>query len=273
MDAAKPIARAKGIQSLELGFRLVRALAEADGPLPLKQLAPLAGMSPSKARMYLVSLIRVGVIAQDEASGLYQLGPYAAELGSVAQQRSDLLASAQRAMDALAEQTGAIMLLAGWGHGGATLLRKSESAEVLPIDFRIGGHASLTRTATGLVCLAYLPARVTAAEREAELAENRLDPTLRPLDAANLDGLVAAVRATGSATVKNVSFRGGVVLVGYTAIAAPILGRDGRLRLVLTALLPKQKPKVDAAGARTLVRAAASRLSGLSGAPLRADGS
>lgn len=256
-----PPARATGIQSIEIGFQLVRALVQAGGPLPLKQIAQAAAMSPSKARMYLVSLIRIGLIAQSEQTGLYQLGHYAAELGAVALQRTDLLAESQLVMEELARRTGALMLLSGWGHGGVTLLRQTTGSDALPIDFRIGGRTYLTRTATGHVCLAFLPAHVTAGQRAAEMVENRCDPELAFIDEVYLDEVVASVRASAIATVKNVRVGSGLVLVGYTALAVPILDRDGLLRLVMTALLPKRRPKVDLVGTRALLRQAAQSLS------------
>ena len=254
-------ARATGIQSIEIGFELVRALVHSGEPLPLKQIAQAAAMSPSKARMYLVSLIRIGLIAQSEQTGLYQLGHYAAELGAVALRRTDLLAAAQLIMEELARRTGALMLLSGWGHGGVTLLRQTTGSDALPIDFRIGGRTYLTRTATGLVCLAFLPAHVTAGQCAAEMVENRCDPDLAFIDEGYLVDVVTSVRSSAIATVKNVRVGSGLVLVGYTALAAPILDRDGQLRLVMTALLPKRRPKVDLVGTRTLLREAAHSLS------------
>src|SRR4051812_4771394 len=64
---------AKGIQSISLGFRLLRAIAERDEPATLKILAAAAGMSASKARMYLISLIETGLVMQSAQTGLYAL--------------------------------------------------------------------------------------------------------------------------------------------------------------------------------------------------------
>jgi len=52
----------KGIHSILLGFRLLRALTDADAPMSLKTLAAVSNMSPSKARMYLISFIQTGLI-------------------------------------------------------------------------------------------------------------------------------------------------------------------------------------------------------------------
>ena len=263
MKAEAPPARTTGIQSIEIGFRIVRALAEGGGALPLRLIAQAAAMSPSKARMYLVSLIRTGLVSQDDGTGLYGLGPYASELGAAAHRRTDLLAAAQAAMDALGRATGALLLLSAWGPAGATLLRQADGAEALPIDFRIGSPVSLTRTATGHVCLAFLPNAATCEHRAAELADNQLVPDLRFIDDAHLDGVAASVRAAGTAAVRDVRLASGIVLVGYTAIAAPIFDNAGTLRLVLTALHPKRRPKLTLAATRGLLREATERLSGL----------
>ncbi len=254
--------RSKGIQSVELGFRVLQALVEASGPQSLKAVAERAGMSPSKARMYLVSLVRVGLAAQGEEGGSYRLGPYAVRIGSMASQRNDLLASAEQVMTRMAERTGALMLLSGWGHGGAMLLRQTEGRHALQIDFRIGSQVSLTRTATGHVCLAFLPQHVTAPFEAPELAENAHDADLAFINVAYLKEVVAAVQAMGTATVKNVRIGSGLVLVGYTAVAAPVFDRDGDLRLVMTALLAKRDARLDLAAARALLRRETLLLSG-----------
>ena len=57
---------ARGIQSIEVGGQLLQALLRAGRPLPLKELAQRAGMTPAKAHPYLVSFGRLGLVAQGE---------------------------------------------------------------------------------------------------------------------------------------------------------------------------------------------------------------
>ena len=78
---------ARGIQSIVLGFKLVEVIAEAGVPLSLKAISALSGMSPSKARMYLISFIETRLVTQNPESALYGLGPYALRLGARAMQR------------------------------------------------------------------------------------------------------------------------------------------------------------------------------------------
>jgi DNA-binding IclR family transcriptional regulator len=253
---------AKGIQSIEIGFRLVRALADAGVPLQLKEIASRAEMSASKARMYLVSLLRTQLIAQEEGSGLYRLGPFAAKLGAVAVQEADLLRATEAAMEELTSSLGVLMLLATWGHGGATLVRQVVGQEMLPIDFRVGGNVSLTRTATGHVFLSYLPSETTAEFRASELDTNRRTADLKFIDDAYLKQAVEAVRSVGCALIEDVRLASGVVLVGYTAVAVPIFDEEKKLRFVLTALHPKRGAAVTLAGLKSAVRELSERLSG-----------
>ena len=67
----------RGIQSIEVGGALLKALAHHGRALPLKDLAAEAGMVPAKAHPYLVSFGKLGLIEQDAASGRYGLGPLA----------------------------------------------------------------------------------------------------------------------------------------------------------------------------------------------------
>ena len=75
---------ALGIQSIEVGLKLLRPLIDAGMPLNLENLAAGAGYAPPKAHRYLVSLIRMKLVAQDPVSGRYGLGSLAFELGLTA---------------------------------------------------------------------------------------------------------------------------------------------------------------------------------------------
>ena len=58
----KPEHEQRGIQSIEVGGQLLRALAHAGRPLPLKDLAAAAGMAAARAHPYLVSFGKLGLI-------------------------------------------------------------------------------------------------------------------------------------------------------------------------------------------------------------------
>src|SRR5688572_28117820 len=90
MSNRRAFSELRGIQSVELGCRILTALACARGGLGLTILAKASGMSPSKARRYLISFTRAGLVEQDGATGTYDLGWFALQLGLAAQSRSDV---------------------------------------------------------------------------------------------------------------------------------------------------------------------------------------
>ena len=60
-----------GIQSVEVGFGLLQALAASRGPLMLRDLALSAGMSAAKAHRYLVSFQRLALVTHDVGTTRY----------------------------------------------------------------------------------------------------------------------------------------------------------------------------------------------------------
>ena len=81
----------QGVQSIEVGLRLVKLLAARGEPLALKDLAAGTGMAAAKAHRYLVSLIRAGLAEQEHESGRYRLGPMALDIGLAALRQVDVL--------------------------------------------------------------------------------------------------------------------------------------------------------------------------------------
>src|SRR4051812_33865494 len=93
------------VQSIEVGFRVVRALQAAAGPQPLRAIAAAAGMPASKAHLYLVSFVREGMAYQDEATGHYGLGRFAIDLGLAAIRQLDVVDLAREELRRLRGET------------------------------------------------------------------------------------------------------------------------------------------------------------------------
>lgn len=219
------MARAQqGVQSIEIGFALLRALAGSSGPLPLKSLAAAASMPAAKAHRYLVSLIRAGLVVQDAASGRYDLGPFALELGLAALGRIDPVRIGTEALHALRDRINETALLAVWGAGGPTIVRWVESTRPVTVNVRVGSTLSLLRSATGRVFLAHLPRTQT---RAVLAREGR---TVAP---SAIERLRARTIRIGLGTVE------GDALPGIAALAAPIFGHGGALALVIATLGPQ----------------------------------
>lgn len=245
---APPIARAqRGIQSIEVGARLLVALANHGGAMALKDIAREAGMAAAKAHPYLVSFGRAGLIEQDEASGRYFLGPLALQLGMISLQQSDPVHVATPLIAELAQRSGHTVALAVWGSRGATIVRVEESPAAVHVNMRHGTVFSLTDTASGRLFAAYLDVAVIKAmlesERRREKAERISDrsaarpasgmPAPRALPSwKEFEPQLAAVRQHG------LSRSEGEVVQGINAMAAPVFDHTGAMVLCITAIGP-----------------------------------
>jgi DNA-binding IclR family transcriptional regulator len=233
---------AKGIQSISLGFRLLRSISDADRPLALKALATAANMSPSKARMYLISLIETGLVAQHPETGFYSLGPYAIHLGMRALQRIDPKEVVTDAIRTLQRETRTLVLLCSWEESGIVIVAAEDGGEPHPLHWRIGGGGSLASTATGAVFLAFGPQKLVWKHLEAELKAAGLSAAARRKRVRELEARAEAVRARGVAEADPVVFDTGVSISGFAAIAAPVFDQRRALRYVLTLLYRTDRP-------------------------------
>ena len=118
--------KSRGIQSIEVGGELLRALARSGEPMMLRDLAREAGMAPAKAHPYLVSFSRIGLIEQDETNGRYEIGALALELGLISLRRLSAVRIAAPRIAALASEIDHAVSLAVWGTHGPTVVRLEE---------------------------------------------------------------------------------------------------------------------------------------------------
>jgi DNA-binding IclR family transcriptional regulator len=226
MTAAAPdnSSRRQGIQSVEVAGPLLAALSAHEGPMMLKDLALAARMPAAKAHRYLVSLARLKLVVQDAATGRYDLGPFALELGLSALGRLDAAKPAARALEALSETLGETIALAAWGTHGATFVRIAEPMRAVTVSLRTGAVAPLTVSAIGLVFSAFLPKQATDTQLRRELEENRKSATPKaPTTRAALDALLEAVRRHGMASAES------AFAPGVNSYAAPIFDHTGRI--------------------------------------------
>ena len=214
----------KGIQSIEQGFLLLNALLEAGEPMPMSRLAASAKMTSSKARAYLISLIKTGLVIQVNESGPYELGPSAVRLGMEALRRVDALQTARRLMAELDQATRLPLLLTMWDGDHATILAQNEGVDEFPVDFRVGRPLlALTRTAAGLIYLAFLPRSWTARQIEKELLENPKYDDTRHITAQFLEAQIATVQTEKMSLMNGIRISPRMILDGYSAIGLPIV--------------------------------------------------
>lgn len=230
-EPGEPSKAQRAVQSIEVGGRLLLALAGQPAPMILKELAAAAGLPPSRAHPYLVSFARLGLVEQDAASGRYALGPAALQLGLTALHQLDSMRAASPVAEALAADTGQAVALAVWGNFGPTIVRLIESEQPLHLAMRAGTVMSVFGTATGRAFAAVLPRKMLDDVARGPMGDARL--AQRPAAKGSLrelDELHAEWRAHG------VTRAVGRPVPGVNAFSAPVFDHHGQAVLVVTAL-------------------------------------
>jgi DNA-binding IclR family transcriptional regulator len=222
----------RGIQSVEIASRLLLALARHVKPMALKDVAQAAGMSANKAHPYMVSFLKVGFVAQDGASGHYELGTLALQLGLAKLQRLDPVKEALPHIGELAEQTDQSIAVAVWGNLGPTIVRLEEPTHPLHVNLRTGTVMSLMNTATGRLFAAFMPPKVIEKAMQGEVA--RMGPVLgtSPLSQTEFELLVAETRRHGLSRSLSQP------IPGIDALCAPVFDSAGNIVLGLLAMGP-----------------------------------
>jgi DNA-binding IclR family transcriptional regulator len=221
--------RRPGVQSVEVGASLLRALADADGPQSLGALARAAGMASAKAHRYLVSYVQAGLVVQSERSGAYDLGPLAVRVGLAALERFDVVRVAGERLGELRDDVDQTVSLAVWTDAGPTVARIELSGHPVTLAVRTGTTYPILTSATGHIFLAYHPGASAAGTAELTATRAARIPGA-PVDEAGIAGLAAAVRERGLARADQ------TFLVGVCAMAGPLFHQDGRLAAAVTVI-------------------------------------
>lgn len=221
----------RAVQSVEVGGRLLLALAEHPASMTLKDLAAKADLSPSRAHPYLVSFGRLRLIEQDEASGRYALGPAAFQLGLSCLHQSDPIKAATPVAETLARQIDQSVAIAVWANFGPTIVRMIEGSHPLHVNMRAGTVMSVLGTATGRAFAAAMPQAKIEQVLAGPLGDMRLADrsTVKNLGK-ELKQITAEVRAHG------VSRALGRPIPGVNAFSAAAFDHEGKPVLVLTAM-------------------------------------
>lgn len=241
------------IQSISVGFALIRHLANAAHGLSPKELGHLSGLSPSQVHMYMASFVVEGLAVQDPATARYDLGPYALELGLAAMRKADAVEVARGAMLSLRDETEKSVFLSVWGNSGPTIVAKVDGYRPSALVLRVGYVLPTLDSSTGRLYFAYL-----GSHRTAEIVEReRIDPTSpsSKLTDEQIKTIVGRIRRSGLA-------RHDGDRDGFNAIAAPLFDHTGIIRAALTVTGPKQDFKGNDGGrVAAILQNAAQRVS------------
>lgn len=246
----------RSIQSVEVGGRLLVALTESGRAMALKDLARAADMTASSAHPYLVSFCKLGLIAQDAASGTYGLGPLAMQLGLISLQQFDSVRLATPFIAELAQETGHTVALAVWGNRGPTIVRIEHAPTAIHVNMRHGTVMSLRGTASGRLFAAFMPQHEVEGALQDEFAYETRMGTRPSAASMKMDSgfrkELALVRSQGISCMVDGS------VPGVSAVSAPVFNETGQIVLGLTAIGPSAifNAEIDGPVAQALTRRA-----------------
>jgi DNA-binding IclR family transcriptional regulator len=222
----------RGVQSIEVGGRLLRALVEVGQPAMLRDLSHAAELTPAQAHAYLVSFRKLGLVEQDEVSGRYFLGPFALQIGLARLRSAHPLRLSGRAAAEFATEMGLMVTIAVWGTHGPTIIEVHESNQPIHVNLRAGSVYTITGTATGRLFAAFLPAQQVRPLLVEELRE--AGGASRKVGQATTEGRlehdIAAIRSLGYSITE------GVPVPGINAISAPVFDHTGQMQHAITAI-------------------------------------
>lgn len=213
-----------GVQSLEVGAAVLRAVVRGQPAMMLKDIAAAAGMPASKAHRYLVSLIRTGLIEQDPMTSRYKLGPFSLDIGLVAIDRLDRVRLGLSVISELRDEVNESTALAVWGDHGPVIVRWERPQRPITVNVLTGTSLPLLNSASGRVFAAWLPRSQTEAQIARELKARPCGLGSR----AEVDAMLAQVRSDGVALLTQHYIANGV-----HAMAAPVFNFKNQLTMSL----------------------------------------
>ncbi len=214
----------RGIQSVEVGGRLLQALADARRPLPLAELAAAAQLAPAQAHTYLVSLMRLGLIKREHVDGYYEPGPLALRLGMLRLDNEPAYRAAVPRVRTLAAAIGSNVAISLPTPQGPTIVHFAPAGTSLHVNLHVGTVMALAATATGRAYCAFQPAshwQPIWLQQQTPATTSTLPAFVDALAAIRTRGMEHSIDSPSPAV---------------SSLAMPLLDGDGALRLVLTAI-------------------------------------
>lgn len=250
----------RGIQSIEIGYRVLVAIQAGPHPATLRTIADRAGLTSSAAHNYLTSFIRTGMVVI-EGRGHYRLGPSIASLGLTALRQFDAFGTVCEEATALSDRTGRGVAVSTWQEDlGPVIIFHKEGSNRGAFDLR-NGPVSPLHTGGGNIFIAYLNPAATLAVVRKEARGEGMDS--RSADKVHAD-IRRRVREAGFASCELTE------LPGYAAISAAIWDSADAPRYALTITGPLALIDPSPSGQQVqALRASAQRLSHQLGAPSR----
>ena len=221
------------VSSVTKAMDILMLFTEAKSGLTLGEISTRIDMHKSSILRTLSTLAASGIIEKDQENGTYRLGLLVLELAGNVLDRYDFREQARPFLIKLADETGEIIHLSILDGGEIIYLDKRGEAQPLTVATKIWGRHPAHCSAMGKVLLSGLSME---GMKEAlgpgpyqRMTRNTItDPVV-------LYEVLQCVRDDGFAIDDEEAFQ------GIRCVAAPVVGRDGRILAAISATVPKQR--------------------------------
>lgn len=232
------------IQVIDRAVALMRALAAADEPLGLRDLARRVELSPSTTRRILASLAYHGLCEQT-AEGTYRLGLALFELGSRVQADLDIRTRSLPALQRLSDQSHLTAFICVQRGDRAIAIERIDGRYAFSLALTVGGSLPLHAGGASRALLAYLPEEEVRQLLEAGPRERFTERTLTDLEeiladlrevreqgyAVSDEDVTPGVAALGMPVFSHLSDDRPAAAVSIAGLVPHVLG-EGRERLL-----------------------------------------
>ena len=222
-----------GTQAIDRAAQLLVLVVESEDSSSVGELAEAAGLPKSTVSRALSALERQGLVQRSGARGAVRPGPVLLGLARRGVSDDDIVSLCAPSLELLGEETGETIDLAVPVPGGAErYLSQVDSRHFLGTTNWVGRRLPHHCTAVGKVLLAFGASRLGRGELE------RFTPRTIT-DRAALHAQLDTVRACGYATAVS------ELEPGLVAVAAPVLGADGRALAAISISGPELRMPPD----------------------------
>jgi DNA-binding IclR family transcriptional regulator len=217
--------KSKRIQSLEVGFSILRTFAVKKVPLSLSEIAIETKLHKSQIYRYLNSFVHLGVLNRetgDNQNPHWSLGPELISLGSAAFDTLDVAKQAESYLVELRNELNETVALSIWRELGPFFVRWEKSTHLVGIGLDTGSYVPLY-TATGKIHRAFLAKEITEPLYQKEVSAGNINPEIYDAD-------IERIKQTGLAVTESSH------ISGVAVVSSPIFYPDKKFAGALSVL-------------------------------------
>ncbi|GEO27660.1 transcriptional regulator [Alicyclobacillus acidoterrestris] len=215
--------KSRRIQSVEVGFGILRTIADHKHPMTLGELANATGLFKSQLYRYLNSFVHLGVLIRyDDETPKWSLGPELIALGGAAFDGIDIAKQAAPLLIDLRNQINETVALSIWRERGPFFLRWEKSNKLINVGVDTGSYVPLF-SATGKIFRAFMPVEITDPFYNELVSQDMIHPETYDAD-------IEEIRRT------HLSVTESSLNSGTTAISTPIFDSSGQLAGALSVI-------------------------------------